>query len=219
MFKGFSQQTQDFLWGIALNNEKPWFEAHKAEYEKYLKTPLRELGSDIMDRMMHRYPKKDWQIHITRIYRDARRLFGRGPYKDHLWYNLKEDGQGLMTGPTFWFYIGPAEFGYGLGIFAPEARQMERHRAMIDANPGPLERLAKELEKQSRFKLEGQTYARPKGQYPEPLSGWYNMKTLDISCRMDFGGPLFGPELVDILIDGYTYLMPYYEYFKQIGIQ
>ena len=27
MFQGFSQQTNDFLWGIRFNNERSWFEA------------------------------------------------------------------------------------------------------------------------------------------------------------------------------------------------
>ena len=30
MFEGFSQQTVDFMWCIRFNNERPWFEAHKA---------------------------------------------------------------------------------------------------------------------------------------------------------------------------------------------
>ncbi|NLT38871.1 MAG: DUF2461 domain-containing protein, partial [Clostridiales bacterium] len=60
MFKGFSPRTQDFLWGIALNNEKPWFEAHKAEYTEYVKGPLRDLGSDVLERMSETYPGRDW---------------------------------------------------------------------------------------------------------------------------------------------------------------
>ena len=33
MFQGFSQETVDFMWGIRFNNEKSWFEAHKADYQ------------------------------------------------------------------------------------------------------------------------------------------------------------------------------------------
>ena len=30
MFQGFSQQTNDFLWGIRFNNERSWFEARRS---------------------------------------------------------------------------------------------------------------------------------------------------------------------------------------------
>lgn len=39
MFQGFSQQTNDFLWGIRFNNERSWFEAHKQEYLDYVQAP------------------------------------------------------------------------------------------------------------------------------------------------------------------------------------
>ena len=31
MFRGFSPETMDFLWGIRMNNERSWFLAHKNE--------------------------------------------------------------------------------------------------------------------------------------------------------------------------------------------
>jgi uncharacterized protein (TIGR02453 family) len=213
MFKGFSPRTQDFLWGIALNNEKPWFEAHKAEYTEYVKGPLRDLGSDVLERMSEMYPGRDWQIHVAGIYRDARRLFGRGPYKDHLWFNIMESGYGRLTSPTFWFYISPAKYGFGMGIYAPAAAQMERYRAAVDANPAPLERLIAGFEKQSMFVFEPVPYAKKKGNHPEPLSSWYSIKSFDLSCDRDFGGELYTPSLKDGITDGYAFLMPYYEYF------
>ena len=47
MFEGFSQQTVDFMWGIRFNNERPWFEAHKSDYQTYFLTPMKELGGQI----------------------------------------------------------------------------------------------------------------------------------------------------------------------------
>ena len=31
-FTGFTQLTLDFMWELRINNNKPWFEAHKDEY-------------------------------------------------------------------------------------------------------------------------------------------------------------------------------------------
>ena len=44
MFEGFSQETVDFMWGIRFNNERPWFEAHKSDYQTYFLTPMKEIG-------------------------------------------------------------------------------------------------------------------------------------------------------------------------------
>ena len=43
----FAPQTIDFLWGLRFNNNKPWFLAHKAEYETHLLTPMRLLSAEL----------------------------------------------------------------------------------------------------------------------------------------------------------------------------
>ncbi len=52
MFLGFSEKTQDFLWGVRLNNERPWFEAHKQEYLDNVQTPLRALGEEVYEKFL-----------------------------------------------------------------------------------------------------------------------------------------------------------------------
>ena len=84
MFEGFSKETVDFMWGIRFNNERGWFEAHKSDYQTYFLNPMKELGGQVQAELLDRFPKSGLNLKISRIYRDARRLFGRGPYKDHL---------------------------------------------------------------------------------------------------------------------------------------
>lgn len=48
MFPGFSEKTQDFLWGVRLNNERPWFEAHKQDYLDHVQTPCGRWGKRSM---------------------------------------------------------------------------------------------------------------------------------------------------------------------------
>ena len=48
MFQGFDDTTVDFLWGIRLNNERPWFEAHKQEYLDHLYRPCGSWGTSSM---------------------------------------------------------------------------------------------------------------------------------------------------------------------------
>ena len=43
MFQGYTQGTIDFLWGLTLNNERPWFQAHKEEFLALVDRPTREV--------------------------------------------------------------------------------------------------------------------------------------------------------------------------------
>ena len=47
MFEGFSPETIDFLWGIRFNNNREWFQSHKAEYEKHLYRPMVALAEEV----------------------------------------------------------------------------------------------------------------------------------------------------------------------------
>ena len=85
MFQGFSQGAVDFLWGVRFNNERSWFEAHKQEYLDLVIAPLQELGRQVHAAMTAAYPKEQLNLYVSRIYRDARRLHGRGPYKEWIY--------------------------------------------------------------------------------------------------------------------------------------
>ena len=116
MFQGFSQQTNDFLWGIRFNNERSWFEAHKQEYLDYVQSPLRQLAQEVYARFSAAHEELPLMVRVSRIYRDARRLYGRGPYKSHLWFSLRMSGENWAEQPVFWFEIYPAGYAYGLSL-------------------------------------------------------------------------------------------------------
>ena len=84
MFQGFTPEAVEFLWGIKFNNNREWFLPRKEQFLALVDRPMRELGSELFDAIAAAYPKQSLKLHVCRIYRDARRLFGRGPYKDHL---------------------------------------------------------------------------------------------------------------------------------------
>ena len=127
MFQGFSPAAVEFLWGICLNNERGWFMEHKQDYHQFVEQPIKELGREVFDELSAAFPNTDWQLHVCRIYRDARRLFGRGPYKDHLWFSIKASTM-LLEGPMFWFEIGAADYSYGMGFYSASPAQMEAFR-------------------------------------------------------------------------------------------
>ena len=216
MFQGFSQETVDFMWGIRFNNEKTWFEAHKSDYQTYFLTPMKELGGQVQAALLDRFPQSGLNLKISRIYRDARRLFGRGPYKDHLWLSLFRYGNESGGHPVFWFELAPDGWSYGMGFWDAHALTMAKHRARINRDPAPLLKLHDKLAKQTEFVLQGPAYSRPKPCGEPRLAEWYNKKSLSIGHEEGLTEFLYTPGLADRLAGGFSFLMPYYDYFSTI---
>lgn len=212
----FSKDTQNFLWDLKFNNERPWFNEHKEQFERVLNTPFKELGRNTFEQFKKRFPEESYSLHISRIYRDARRLFGRGPYKDHLWFSIK-NSSGERNDASFFFEIGPEGWCYGMGVYCPKSEEMEMFRKSIDANPARFERLALDIEKMPEFIVEGEEYKRPKGNYDGVIGKWYNRKYVAAVSYRDFGGELFREDLCLLLADAFEKLNPMYEYLSRFG--
>ena len=212
MFQGFTQGTTDFLWGIRFNNERGWFLAHKEEFQTLVDAPLRELASQVSQAINDKFPNLQLNCKVSRIYRDARRLYGRGPYKDHLWFGRRRMAPSEGAEPGFYLEVAPEYYSYGMGCWDPTPVTMAKLRARIDRDPEPLKQLARRLEKHGEFTLEGQMYKRPKGDPGRLLYPWYNRRQISLTSDHNCDGLYFSPQLADQVVNGFTFLMPYYDY-------
>ena len=81
----FTTATMRFLRGLARNNRKAWFEAHRADYEALVKAPMRELIEEMDVRFARFAPELvgDPRRSMFRIYRDIRFSKDKSPYKTH----------------------------------------------------------------------------------------------------------------------------------------
>ena len=212
MFQGYTQGTIDFLWGLALNNERPWFQAHKTEFLELVDRPTRELAAQLTEEMTSAYPKLGLELKVSRIYRDARRLFGRGPYKDHLWISLRKPGEDDDIIPCFWFEVAADHYGYGMGCWMAPPVTMAKLRARIDRDPKPVEKLARAVKRRGEFVMDGQAYKRPKGDPGPLLYPWYNSRQISFSRECNCEGVFFTPELADQVLEGWKSLAPQYKF-------
>ena len=220
MFEGFSDGTVDFFWQIRLNNSREWFAQNREEFRRVIQEPVKALSDELYEWFRESWPELNLSVHISRIYRDARRLYGRGPLNDHLWFSLQSsDWAEESAAPCFYFELGAEGYGYGMGFFCPKAAQMARYRRAVDERPDELRALARGLDGQSVFALEGPDYAKPKGHADDPLGPWYNKKYWSLSCARGYDALSYSPELASAVREGFAFLVPYFRFvdgvFKQ----
>jgi uncharacterized protein (TIGR02453 family) len=81
----FTPDTLRFLRGLKRNNARPWFEAHRDDYERTVRDPMRALVEVIDVRLARAAPEivGDPKHSIFRIYRDVRFAKGKSPYRTH----------------------------------------------------------------------------------------------------------------------------------------
>ena len=216
MFQGYTQETVDFMWGIRFNNEREWFLPRKEIYQQHLLQPTKELAAQVYDGVHAAYPDEPLLVKVSRIYRDARRLHGQGPYKDHLWFCIRTGDKDWTGRPTFYFEIAPEYYSYGMGFWAAKADTMQRYRRRIERNPGELTELVEQFNRQDTFVLAGPEYARSKGDVSELLRPWYQKKSINLHYESPLDERIFSPRLADDVLQGFLQLMPFYRFFAEI---
>ena len=216
MFTGYSGETLDFLWGIRFNNDRSWFAAHKEEYLRCLYQPTLELGAQTQALFSEKFPKLSLNLHVSRIYRDARRLHGRGPYKDHLWWSIGRPAENQAGESVFWFELEPEGYSYGLGFWMAPPVTMAKFRARLDRQPKPFEKLARAFARQDTFVLEGEDYKRPLAAPSKLLAPWYQKKTFALTHAAPHEALLWSPQLADVLYQGFEQLLPIYRYLLEV---
>ena len=214
----FSEKTEEFLWDLSFNNERPWFQEHKETFEETVNKPFRQLAKETFEILSSRFPLEGLEVHISRIYRDARRLYGRGPYKDHLWFSIKNRFNGY-NGAAFFFEINPRGYCYGMGFYTATSGEMNEFRKAVDANPSRFERMAGEIRDMKEFTIGGPQYKKPKGDYGEIVNEWYNRKSVFVICNREYDELLYSDDLKNVLADAFTKLMPMCKFLNQFGTE
>ena len=208
MFQGFSPETIDFLWGIRLNNNRDWFMAHKADYQKTLYEPMKALSQEIFAQFQD-VPNMAYKL--SRIYKDAR-MHPAVPYKESLWLSMRPEDLPWSEQPTLYFEIRPEGYSYGLILWKPRAEMMEKFRGMLAARPNEFLSLVKQVEKASGIPFRCESYYRKKPCPNPDLSPYYNIKSIFMDVDRGPDDLLYSPDLTGEVVRTLKALYPLYEY-------
>lgn len=130
------QSTIDFLKTLSKNNNKPWFDAHrkdydaaKADFENFIGSLLKKTTS--FDKDLNELEVKQCTF---RINRDIRFSKDKTPYKTNMGASLNRGGKkSVFAGYYFHLEPGGKSFAGG-GLWMPEAETLKKIRQEVDYN-------------------------------------------------------------------------------------
>lgn len=146
----FTPASLRFLRALARNNAKPWFEAHRLEYELLILGPMRDLVDEMDVRFASLAPEivGERKRSIFRIYRDVRFSADKSPYKTQAacWFFHRDASHRVGQeshggGAGFYFQLAPANCFSGGGIWMPPREALTRLRDAIAEQPAAFARL------------------------------------------------------------------------------
>jgi len=138
-------QTLKFLSQLKKNNNKTWFEKHRAQYEaaridfsNFIQLVIDELQRS--DTTITGLSSKDCMF---RINRDIRFSKDKTPYKFHFGASLKRGGR-KSPFAGYYFHLEPENSFIGGGMWQPEATALKNMRQEIDYNWNEFQSVLKE---------------------------------------------------------------------------
>jgi uncharacterized protein (TIGR02453 family) len=136
------EPTLTFLTALGQNNNKPWFEAHRPDYEA-ARRAFEDLINAIIDefRLADDLPALTAKDCIARIYRDVRFSKDKSPYKTNLGA-LVAPGGWKATRQGYYIHLEPgAHSMVAGGLYAPTPDQLNRFRQAIDQHPAGFKKI------------------------------------------------------------------------------
>lgn len=218
-FEGFLPETIDFLWELRMNNSKEWMDQNRDRYKAVLKDPFDKFAADLSE-FSPVFCGERMHYSVSRINRDIRYSKDKSPYRSCRWavfFDASIRGTGWKLRPTYYFELQPEGFIHGLGLWHATPAFLTAYRKKIDSNPAAFLRIAKKVEKDPAFRLEGEEYKKIKNEALDPLAqSWYKKRDLVVCARSGMEDILFTPELPKFLAEEWSRLKGLYTFLESI---
>jgi uncharacterized protein (TIGR02453 family) len=203
-FAGYSTDTFRFLAGLVENNERAWFEAHRADYERFVVEPSLSL-IDTLDPIVraisprYRGVARKLGGSLMRIYRDTRFGHDKTPYKTNIGIQLRHEGAADVHAPGFYIHLDLASAFVGTGCWHPEPSDLKAIRLAVAAHPETYREALAQAAAVGMTPAGESLKNVPRGFDPEhPLAE--ELKRKDFLVSTDLSADLYlGPELVTTL--------------------
>lgn len=185
MFPGFTDETVQFFLDLKFHNYTEYFHEQHDRYVETVQKPFYELIDALAPTMLKIDPLMEVRPHkcLSRIHRDTRFSKDKSPYRDHLWFLFRRQGEPREKSVFMFGEFGPDRLDWGFGIWVENREMMDIFRKKMEANPDGIASLIYDMNLPGRSLGLGGTYFKKMvvpPQIPSTLRRWYTSKELYI---------------------------------------
>ena len=213
-----AQQTLSFLRQLARNNDKAWFDDHRADYEAARGNVI-DFANALLDRLRatDALETENGRRSLFRINRDVRFSKDKSPYKTNIAGHFVRDGRYRRGG--YYFSIQPGgQTMVGGGFYGIERHDLDRLRQELAVDAQPLREIMADPDfKRVLGELRGdQLKTAPRG-YPK------DHENVDLLRYKQFYGMVEFPDaevtradFLDRATEIHLALRPFFDYFSDV---
>ena len=222
-FAGFSLAAAEYLFELANNNNRDWFESNRPRYETLLLQPFKALVETLTDTLL----AIDEQIEVrpaigktlSRMHRDTRFSQNKEPYKTAMWLSFSRKDKTMQTLPGFFFEFTPLMYRFGMGCYMAPKPFMDSYRKILLQDEGAFLKMTQFLKKpQQPFEVCGETYKRLlKNTGSLALQPWYQRKEIYLMCERPLDDLVLGSKLTSYLADSFTSAASLYQFLLSVA--
>jgi len=166
----FSEETFTFLFELAANNDREWFQANRHRYEALVREPAMAFieamasGLEAISPHFIASPKKVGGS-LMRVYRDTRFSRDKTPYKTNIGIQFRHELGRDVHAPGYYVHLSLDECFLGAGIWHPASAELGKIRAAINDQPKAWRQACNDASFTGAFQLSGDRLKRAPAGY------------------------------------------------------
>lgn len=217
MFQGFNESTIKYFEAIRRENSKNNYKANEQLYFEGVKEPLEELYYELFNYFneVDSALLSSKRRCVSSAYNDAR-FCREEPIKEYLYIRFKLDKGDKKSAPGFFLDASLEGYRYGMSIYKPETKDMEKIREYFLDNKYSAIDAIRKYNVAGLLELQGDVYKRDN--YPEadsvlkPLLG---RKRLAFVKEKELDDTFFSRKLLEYILEAYDSVLDIYQLMKE----
>ena len=192
----FTPELFRFLARLKRNNNRDWFQAHKDEFETYIRQPALKFITDFAAPLHEITPylvadARPSRGSLFRIYRDTRFAADKRPYKTNIAMRFSHRGKDVHS-PGFYLHLEAGGCFAASGLWHPEPPTLLKVRNAIVARPKEWRAVRKLLNWDDASKL-----SRPPRGFPGDHEFVDDLKLRDLGTAVELtDAQVFSPKFM-----------------------
>jgi uncharacterized protein (TIGR02453 family) len=214
----FTKDFIQFFSELEKNNNKEWFHSNKKRYNQFVKNPMKQFVSDVVDEL-HKIDSEiliDPNKCIARINRDTRFSNDKTPYKTRTFGHIYK-GDKSDPIPVIAFQLGAKNIGFMTGFYNPSKERLKSIRDKIKADIVSFQSLYSSKEFKDNYgSIKGDANKRIPPEYMEAFEKEPLIANKQFYYMKEFKSDvLLSDELLPLLIKHYYAAKPLNDFFSK----